>query len=257
MNAEAPPRVAAVTGASSGIGQAVAIALGRLGWQVAVGARRADRLAHTACLVEEAGGTALAHELDVTDPASVDAFFDAADDAFGPGAVAVHNAGVSTPGPFHTLDPADLRREVETNLLGVLLTARRSIRTMLEHGITGDQVFLSSDAVRDGRPRMIAYAATKAGVEVAARSLTMELEGTGIRCTTVRVGPTFTEFLAGVEPEELGELLEYWPRFGLQRHMAVMTPDDVARAVVLAVTTPPGVFVGTIEVQPSAPATPG
>jgi NAD(P)-dependent dehydrogenase (short-subunit alcohol dehydrogenase family) len=79
------------------------------------------------------------------------------------------------PGPFQTLDPADLRREVETNLLGVLLTARRSLGT----------------------------------------------------------------------------------RFGLQRHMGVMTPNDVARAVVLAVTTPPGVFVGTIEVQPTAPATPG
>jgi NADP-dependent 3-hydroxy acid dehydrogenase YdfG len=59
-----------------------------------------------------------------------------------------------------------------------------------------------------------------------------------------------------VDAEQVGELLDYWPRFGLQRHSGLMTPDDVARAVVLAVTTPPGVFLGTIEVQPEAPATP-
>src|SRR5438105_3124153 len=114
-------RTAAVTGASSGIGRAVAVALGALGWNVGLGARRLDALATTAELVELEGGTAVSHPLDVTDPASVDAFFGAVESRLGPVDALVNNAGMAVPGLLVDTDPDDLAREVDTNLLGPLL----------------------------------------------------------------------------------------------------------------------------------------
>src|SRR5437879_5257253 len=89
--ADGPPRVAVVTGASAGIGRAIAVALGGLGWAVAVGARRAEELEVTAENVRDAGGTAYAHALDVREAASIDAFVDAAAAEIGPIDVLVNN----------------------------------------------------------------------------------------------------------------------------------------------------------------------
>ena len=245
-------RTAVVTGASSGIGRATAVALGGLGWNVGLGARRAEALEETAQRVREASGRPCAHRLDVADAASVDAFFGAVEDALGPVDALVNNAGIAIPGPFAELDPAELEQEVRTNLLGPMLCTRRALRSMLPRG-AGDVVFISSDAARVPRPRLLGYSATKAGLEVVARTLTMELEGSGVRSTTVRVGPTLTEFAAGWDAERLAELMGYWPRFGIQRHFATLRPEDVAGAIVFALTAPPGVHVDTLEVQPEAP----
>jgi NAD(P)-dependent dehydrogenase (short-subunit alcohol dehydrogenase family) len=243
----------AVTGASSGIGRAIAVAFATRGWEVAVGARRADRLGETAAAVEAAGGKAFAHPLDVRSPASVDEFFDAIETRIGALHAAVANAGMATPGPVHEIPAAAIRDEVETNLLGAILTARRAIAAMRGHGEPGDVVFVTSDATRHARPRMTTYCATKAGVEAFAHALSMELEGTGIRTTTVRVGPTLTEFGFGWDMEMLVELMPYWHRFGLQRHQGLLAPEHVADAVVTAVCAPRGVRLDTIEVQPEAP----
>ena len=91
-------KVAMVTGASSGIGRAIAVGLGRLGWRVALGARGAESLKETAAVVIEAGGEALPRALDVTDAASVDAFVETVEDAMGPIDVLVNNAGIAIPG---------------------------------------------------------------------------------------------------------------------------------------------------------------
>src|SRR6476661_4450801 len=99
--ADAVPRVAIVTGASAGIGRAIAVALGALGWPVALGARRVDELEETAKLVEAAGGSALACELDVTAPESIDAFYASVRDALGPISILVNNAGTAAPGWIH------------------------------------------------------------------------------------------------------------------------------------------------------------
>jgi NADP-dependent 3-hydroxy acid dehydrogenase YdfG len=120
----------------------------------------------------------------------------------------------------------------------------------------GDVVFISSDTARAPRPRMLGYSATKAGIEVAARSLAMELEGTGVRATTVRVGPTLTDFASGWTPSQVADLMNYWPHFGVQRHFNTLHPDDIGRAVVYAVTSPPGVHIDLLEVQPEAPTEP-
>ncbi len=247
------PRMAIVTGASSGIGVEIAIGLGRLGWRVAVGARRVDRLEETAAAVRAAGGEAGAFELDVTEPESVTAFFAAAEAALGPVEVLVNNAGMATPGWFHESDTETVQREVATNLLGPMFTSRLAIASMRERGARGDLVFVTSDATRNPRPRMAAYTATKAGLEALAHSLALECEGTGIRSTVVRIGPTMSEFGFGWDLSEIEELIGYWNRYGLQRHGGILEPDAIARAVVAVVTAPPGVLIDTIEVQPEAP----
>jgi NAD(P)-dependent dehydrogenase (short-subunit alcohol dehydrogenase family) len=248
-----PRRVALVTGSSSGIGRSIAIELGRLGWPVALGARRLERLEETAAEVRAAGGEPFVHELDVCDAASVDAFVRASEQALGPIDVLVNNAGMATPGWFHTLSVEALQREVATNLLGPILLSRLVIASLRRRGSPGDLVFITSDATRNPRPRMAAYSATKAGVEALAHTLAMECEGTGIRSTTVRVGPTMSEFGFAWPTDELVEIMEYWPRFGLSRHDGVLDATAIAGAVVVAVTAPPGVRFDTLEVQPEAP----
>lgn len=247
------PRTAIVTGASSGIGRAIAVAFAGLGWRVALGARRADRLEDTAAQVRAAGGEPGPHHLDVRDPASVADFFAAAEAALGPVDVLVNNAGVATPGWLHQIPVEALQSDVATNLLGPLFASRLAVASMRARGAGGHIVFITSDATRHARPRMAAYTATKAGLEALAQSLAMELEGTGIRTTTVRVGPTLSEFGFGWPLDDLEDLMSYWPHFGLQRHAGVLDPATVARAVVTAVTAPSGVLFDTIEIQPEAP----
>jgi len=204
-------------------------------------------------VVEEAGGRAFVHALDVSENASIEAFFTAVEGHWRPADVVVCNAGVSTPGPLHELPAEAIEQEVATNLVGPIHIARRALPPLLGPGRRGDFVFVSSDAVRNPRPRQAVYTATKSGLESLARTLSMELEGTGVRCTIVRPGPAVSEYAASWDAGKIPALLEYWQRFGLQRHPAMMPGEAVARAVVLAVTTDPGVILDTIEVQPEAP----
>ncbi len=247
-----PVRIAAITGASGGIGRALAVELGRLGWSVALGARRVEALHATAELVAAEGGVPFVRALDVTDPQSVDAFFGAATDTLGPIDTLVNNAGIAVPGLLVDTDPAALACEVETNLLGPLLCTRQVLPAMLDAG-RGDVVFVSSDVARTPRPGMIGYSASKAALETVARVLDMETEGRGIRTTVVRVGPTLTDFAGEWTPGTFEHLVELWPRFGIQRHFNTMEPVDVARVVVHALTAPPHARIDTIEVQPVAP----
>jgi NAD(P)-dependent dehydrogenase (short-subunit alcohol dehydrogenase family) len=197
----APRRTALVAGASSGIGAAVAEAFGALGWAVALGARRAEKLREVAAAVEKAGGSAFVHPLDLADPASIDAFFDAAEAALGPVDVLVDNAGICVPGLLHEVRPADLRAELETNLLGPMLLARRAVASLLGRGAPGDLVFVSSENAVSPRPFQAGYTASKWGLEGLARVLRMELEGTGVRATIVRPGPTApTDFARDWDP---------------------------------------------------------
>ncbi len=248
-------RVAAITGASAGIGRATAIAFGELGWTVAVGARRIQQLEETAKLVDDAGGRALVHPLDVTDPVSVDAFCAFVTRAAGPIEVLVNNAGTALPGDVHEMSDHDLRRIVETNLLGPVILSSRVVRALRATGASsGDIVFISSDATVHPRPAMAPYVATKAGLEAFAATLALDLEGSGLRASIVRVGPTQgTSFADGWDPRIFDDLFPRWQRFGLQRHFHTMQPEDVARAVVQVVTTPSHMWVPIVEVQPNPP----
>jgi NAD(P)-dependent dehydrogenase (short-subunit alcohol dehydrogenase family) len=247
-------RTAFVTGASSGIGAAIAIAFGALGWRVGIGARRVEQLADTARTIDAGGGRAFAHPLDVRDAASVDAFFAAAQDALGPVDLLVNNAGIALPGALHEVDDETHARIVETNLLGPIYMSRRAIRSLLDRGATGDLVFISSDVTVHPRPKMPAYGASKAGLEHLATILALDLEGTGIRTSVVRVGPTLTSFGDGWNPEIFETLLPQWQRFGLQRHWHTNDAATVARAVVSVVTLEAGSTISVLEVQPTPPS---
>jgi NADP-dependent 3-hydroxy acid dehydrogenase YdfG len=245
------PRTAVVTGATVGIGRAIAEAFGALGWNVAIGARRVELLDDAVAAVRRAGGRGFGAALDVCDPDSVEAFVNDAEKALGPIDVLVNNAGGMRPGRLHELSVETIRDCVETNLLGALYVTRRVLREMVPRGDGGDVVFISSRAAAMPWPRNSHYGAAKAGVENAAAALRVELEGTGVRSTVVRVGDTVTQFGATWGPTEFAHV-GYWAQIGLVKG-GILQPANVAAAVVAAVTAPPGVQLETIVVNPEPP----
>jgi len=243
-------RTVLVTGASSGIGAATAVELGRRGWRVAVGARRVERLAETAARVEAAGGTAFAHALDVADPASVDAFCSAAEQALGPPDVLVNNAGANRSALVAEATVEDLRHDVELNLLGAIWATRRVLPGMLGRR-SGDVVFVGSDVAVRPRTYQGAYVAAKCGLEGFARVLEMETEGTGVRSILVRVGPTGTEFGNQMPRERIQEILASWQYWGVYRKLHWMPAESVARAIARALEAPvEESYTTVVEVQP-------
>lgn len=246
------PRVAAVTGASAGVGREIAVALGGLGWTVAVGARRQDRLAETADAVRAAGGTPLAHPLDVTDPDSVETFFAAVEAEVGPVGALVNNAGVGYLGAVADVSVERLKAIVDTNLLGVLLCTQRALSAMMAEGVPGDVVFISSDSIQKPYPHMLPYGATKAAVEYLATGLDVELGGTGIRVSTVRLGPTVSEFNTSWPDEDMIAFMEAWQRLGITEDFNYVPTDVVARAVVLALTVPRGAKLSLLSIRPES-----
>jgi NADP-dependent 3-hydroxy acid dehydrogenase YdfG len=258
MSAQGGIRTALITGASAGLGEAIAIACAEQGWRLALGARRQDRLEDVARRAREAGAEVYAGPLDVGREESVEQFFSASEAAVGVADVIVNNAGLSKPGLLHERDPAALRLEVETNLLGPLLVTRRGVAALIARGERGDVVFMGSDAASNPRPGQVAYSATKGGLETLCTSLARELEGTGVRVSRLRLGPTVSEFASewDLSPEVLEERTAYFRRFGLRdaRHYGSLMPsEEVARAVLFCVTQPPGVVLDTIDMYPEAP----
>jgi NADP-dependent 3-hydroxy acid dehydrogenase YdfG len=252
---DAAHRVAAVTGASAGIGRAIAVGLGALGWRVAVGAGREDRLAETAAADTEAGGTPIVHALDVTDADSVEAFFDAVEAEVGVADVLVNNAGVGYLGAIAETTPTRMRAAVETNLLGALFCTRRAAAAMLareqaDGGHDGDIVFISSDSIQKPYPHMLTYGATKAAVEYVAAGLDVELGGTGIRISTVRLGPTVSEFNTSWPDEDMIAFMHAYERLGIKEDFNYIPAEHVAHAVVTAVTAPRGTKVSVLSVRP-------
>jgi NADP-dependent 3-hydroxy acid dehydrogenase YdfG len=242
-------RTALVTGASSGIGAAIAVGLGACGFAVALGARRTDRLAEVAGAIEKDGGRALAHPLDVTRPESIDAFVAAAEVGLGPLDVVVSNAGVGVPGLLHEIGVEEVEAELRTNLLGPMLLARRVLPGMLARR-TGDIVFVSSMNAVEPRPYQVGYTAAKAGVEGLARALRRELEGTGVRAVVVRPGPTRSEFGFAWGPQVLERVLDSWKRWGFLRHNEMLDGEAIAAAVVWAATQPRSTSIDVIQLNP-------
>jgi NAD(P)-dependent dehydrogenase (short-subunit alcohol dehydrogenase family) len=249
-------RVAVISGAGTGIGQAIASKFGALGWRVVVGGRRVELLAETASLVESAGGRCLAHPLDVTDAESVERFFAAAEAEFGTVTVVINNAATARYGPVDDFEPAEIEAEIATKLIGSLYMARRGIQAMRREQSGGDILFVTSSAAVQPWPFHLPYAAASAGVEHAARTLRLELEGTGIRVSMLRCGETIgTDFATReLESGRLFGVSEYWFRRGLLRHAGAMTPEMVADAVAATVTLPAGYQYETVAVIPTAPA---
>ncbi|MFI0368523.1 SDR family oxidoreductase [Actinomadura sp. 1N219] len=245
-------RPAVVTGASSGIGAATATALAAAGHPVALGARRLERCEELAATIRAGGGEAFAHPLDVGDTGSVEAFASAAEDALGPVEVVVSGAGDLDAARIHELDPDEFAAQVQIHLVGAHRLVSRFVPGMVARR-RGDVVFVSSDVVRVPRTRMGAYVASKNGVEGMARAMQMELEGTGVRASIVRPGPTATGMGMGWDAQTTGEVLDEWVKWGVARHPYFLRPSDVAAAITAVVSAPRGAHLSLVELQPEAP----
>ena len=246
-------RAAVVTGASSGIGLATALALAEAGHPVVLGARRLDRLEETAAKIRADGGEAVALALDLTDDASIDGFAARVESELGPIEIVVSNAGDVLPATALEVDPGDFARQLQVNVVGAHRLVRALGPAMVERG-RGDIVFVTSDVVRMPRTYMAAYVTSKNALEGLARAMQMELEGSGVRVGIVRPGPSTTEQGATWDPATIEEVLADWDRWGIMRHPGYLRPIDVARTVVAVVGTPRGTHLTLVEVEPEAPA---
>lgn len=181
-----------VAGASSGIGAGFARLLGRAGARVVLGARRTDRTARLAQEIEAAGGEAFAVPLDVTDEASVAAAYDAAEARFGTVSGIVANAGVGTGGRSTDVAADDLRRVLDTNLLGTYLVVREGARRLIASGSAthedGRVVLIGSITAQQNDGGDAAYAATKAGLAHLGRQFAREWIRQGINVNTLQPG---------------------------------------------------------------------
>ncbi|WP_395659777.1 SDR family oxidoreductase [Nocardioides sp.] len=245
-------RPAVVTGASSGIGAATALALAAAGFPVALGARRTDRCEEVAAQVRAEGGEAVVHALDLTDDASVATFAEKVAADLGDVEVVVSNAGAVAPGTVHEVDTERFSRELDLNIVGAHRLVRAFVPGMVERR-RGDLVFVSSDVAVRARPFMSSYAAGKWGLEGLAHAMQMELEGTGVRASIVRPGPTWSEMGSDWDVDEAAFVLGQWERFGQARHPHFLKPTAVADAITTVVSAPRGVHLNLIEVSPEAP----
>lgn len=241
-------RTAAISGASSGIGEATARALAAAGHPVVLGARRTDRLETIAAEIRDAGGEATAVQLDVLDPSSVKEFAAAAGDV----EVLVSSAGDVLLHSAHDIDPDDFAGQLQLNLVGAQRLVSQFAPAMVERQ-RGDIVFVTSDSVRLPRPLMSAYVASKWGLEGLARTMQMELEGTGVRASIVRPGPTASGMGSTWTEEMLAPAVEAWEQWGLARHDYFLHPDHIAAAILAVVSASRGAHITLLEVEPEAP----
>jgi NADP-dependent 3-hydroxy acid dehydrogenase YdfG len=217
--------VAVITGASSGIGAASARALVAAGANVALSARRKERLE---ALAEELGADRVVGVTgDVRDPEHNEALIEAAAERWGRVDTVVANAGIGAYGGILDLDDGVLREMVETNYLGTVWTVRAGVRHMRAHGHGGDIVIISSVAGFRGGADEAVYAGTKHAQVGLGGSLDRELRGEGIRVTLVCPAGTSTEFAIGAGREEGSPELDDYLR-----------PDDVAHAVRVVLEQP-------------------
>jgi NADP-dependent 3-hydroxy acid dehydrogenase YdfG len=219
---------------------------------VALGARRVDACEKVAAQIRESGGEAVAVALDVTDAESVARFAADASTELGAIEVVVSNAGLVAPGTIAEVETERFGHEVDVNLLGAHRLVRAFVPGMTERR-RGDLVFVSSDVAVRARPFMASYAAGKWGLEGMAHALQMELEGTGVRASIVRPGPTWSEMGGDWDDDEAAFVLNQWVRFGLARHPHFLKPAAIADAIVTVVSAPRGVHLNLVEVSPEAP----
>jgi NADP-dependent 3-hydroxy acid dehydrogenase YdfG len=258
-------KVSVVTGASSGIGRAVARALAAEGSRVFIAGRNADRLAAVAESIRHTGGRATVGAFDLHDFDRLNTFIGEAVRQAGRLDIMVNAAGVDHPGTIANGELSHWRDMFETNVIAMLAGSRAAIRAMRQTKSSGHIVTISSYAGRADGFRV--YGATKAAVNSICAALRKELEDEPIRATTIMPGAVATNFGRTFPPEFVNGLLT---SFGLPGNFATgdvlpdetlealnarapeifATPDDIARSVLFAVTQPYDVSVSEIVVGP-------
>ncbi|MFD9006680.1 SDR family NAD(P)-dependent oxidoreductase [Streptomyces sp. NPDC059582] len=234
-------KVALVTGASSGIGRATALALSNAGARVAVGARRADRLKS---LAEDAPGETLVLDLDVTDRQSVQDGVAATVERFGALDIVVNNAGVMLSGMILGADTTEWTRMVETNLLGSMYTVHAALPHLLRS--KGAVVQISSTSGRTASAAGGVYAATKFGITAFSEALRQEVTERGVRVVVIEPGFVATELAGHITDPAIHAMAK-----NMAESMRTLQPEDIAGAVLYAVTQPGHVAVNEILVRPT------
>ncbi len=261
-------RTAVVTGASSGIGRAIAESLGGVGAHVVLGGRTKDAMDESITRITAAGGTAEAHVHDVRNVAEARALVDAAMSSTGRLDIMVNNAGVSYPAPIVDGDPEQWRVMLETNILALLVGSQAAVHAMRTCGAEGHIVNISS--VASLNPASGVYGATKHAVNCINESLRRELLDDPIKVVTIMPGAIATSFARNFDPAVLGLMIssmggdedtaQFTPGDRLsdevlahaQQSMSehLCTPEDVAEAVLWAITRPAGVHLASLVVRP-------
>ena len=243
-------KVALVTGASSGIGEAAALALAEAGVAVAVSGRRADRLAALVAKIAAKGGTALALPGDVA--VEADATKSVADSVVQLGRIdiLINCAGVNEAGGVESLTLDQWRRVIDINLYGTLYTCKAAVPHMKVQG-AGDIINISSTSGRRAAGLFGPYSTSKFGLTGLTEGLRQEVGGAGIRVSIIEPGATETEIA--------GSITDPTWRDAIQQHVTkdgAMQASDIADAIIFILSLPPRANVSTLLIRPTTDTAP-
>ncbi|WP_046500541.1 SDR family oxidoreductase [Streptomyces odonnellii] len=245
-------RVAVVTGASSGLGEASAEHLAELGAKVAVLARRAERLEELVARIGKNGGRAIAFTADVTEAEEVQAAADQVEAELGSADLLFNNAGVMLPAPIEELRTDRWRMEIDVNVTGLMNTigafTPQLVRAAAERGVA-DLINTSSIGAQNIFPNFAVYSGTKAYVSHLSRHLRVELGPKNVRVCAIEPGIVGTELQDHVTDESALQWLS-----GSRKTMQWLTPQDIARTIGFIATQPPRVNLQQVTIMPTGQA---
>ncbi|ETL30563.1 hypothetical protein L914_16418 [Phytophthora nicotianae] len=250
-NTQLSGKVAVITGASGGIGAAIALELATAGAKIALGARRLEALETVKTDIEQkigAIGSVLIVQTDVTKRQEVQNLVTKAEETFGAVDILVNNAGVMPFELMKNINQDSWERTIDINCKGTLNGVAAVLPKMLARK-SGHIVNISSDAGRKVFPGLGVYSASKMFVEGISQALRLENVGSGLRVTSIQPGNVATDLVkhanaaSGVDEEAM-------KLYGGPSECEVLKPEDIGRAVLYAVTQPPYVAVNEILVEP-------
>jgi NADP-dependent 3-hydroxy acid dehydrogenase YdfG len=237
-------KVVAITGASSGIGQATALLLAERGAAVVVGARRADRLDALADGIRKRGGRAASLSVDVTRREDLERLVDLAVARFGRLDVLVGNAGISKIGPLADLDVDGWSAMIDVNVRGVLHGIAAALPVFRRQGQGHFVTTVSTSGLRIV-PNQAVYAATKNAIRTLLEGLRQESTDGVVRTTSISPGYVRTELADSIDDEQVREQI----RKGMAEF--AIPPEAVARAIAFAIEQPHDVEIGDLTIRPT------
>ena len=238
-------KVAAITGASSGIGEATALALSKAGAAVALAARRGDRLEDLAKRIEAGGGKALAVTADIAREDQARGFIEKTHKHFGRLDILVNNAGLMMLGMVEGADTNDWRRMVDVNILGLLYCTHAALPLLREHG--GDIVNIASTAGRMASFGAAIYNFTKFGVVGFTEALRQEALNSKIRASVIEPGYVDTE----LQGHNTNPMIQAATKKMREEIGEVLKSEDIANAILYVVSQPPHVAVNEVLIRPA------
>jgi NADP-dependent 3-hydroxy acid dehydrogenase YdfG len=243
-HADLSGQAVAVTGASSGIGEATALACAKAGAAVSLAARRMDRIQALAQRIQDEGGRAIAIETDVSDPEQAKAFVEETHRELGRLDVLVNNAGVMLLGPIVGAPLEEWRRMIDANVYGVLYCTHAALPIMLEQG-SGHVVNVSSVAGRFARAGSGVYNLTKWGVGAFSEALRQEVTERNIRVTLIEPGAVATELAGHNRPEVLETIRQTF------KDVDRLEATDIADAILYTLAVPANVSLNEVLIRPT------